>query len=85
MQVFTIPAALERKYKGSGHALAASVDGQLVDLIYVHDVCPGFYSGDAAQLPALVAGDQLGPTVRQLQALGSVHVGMCSCWEFIEL
>ncbi|WP_281178616.1 hypothetical protein [Polaromonas jejuensis] len=27
---------------------------------------------------------RLGPTVRHMQALGEVFVGMCSCYEFIE-
>lgn len=28
---------------------------------------------------------RLGSTVRRLQALGAVHVGMASSWEFVEL
>jgi len=31
------------------------------------------------------AREAAGPTVRELQALGDVHAGMCSSWEFCEL
>ena len=31
MNVFKVPDSLEGKYHGTGHALAATVDGQLVD------------------------------------------------------
>lgn len=81
MNVFKIPDALESKYRGSGHALAATVDGQLVDIVYLTDVLPDF-EGD---IERAMSDDRLAPTVRKLQALGSVHAGMLGSWEFCEL
>ena len=40
---------------------------------------------DDASLPAVLNDARLGPTVRLLQSTGEVFVGMCSCWEFVEL
>lgn len=89
MNVFKIPDTLADKYNGAGHALAATVNGQLVGLVYLRDVLPELeLESDTAdgQLDAAMLSDaRLGPAVRQLQALGDVHVGMCSCWEFVEL
>lgn len=81
MNVFKVPTSLESKYHGSGHALAATVDGQLVDIVYLADALPDF-EGD---IEAAMTDDRLAPTVRKLQALGSVHAGMLSVWEFCEL
>ena len=91
MNIFKIPDALAGKYHGAGHALAATVNGHLVGLVYLRDVLPELElesESDAAdgRLDAAMLSDaRLGPAVRQLQALGDVHVGMCSCWEFVEL
>lgn len=87
MNIFKIPDALADKYHGAGHALAATVNGQLIDLVYLRDALPDVdLEDDLGKLDAtLLSNAHLGPTVRRLQALGSVHVGMCSCWEFVEL
>lgn len=86
MNVFKVPDSLASKYHGAGHALAATVNGQLVDIIYIHDVLPD-YAGflDKAGLRQAIHRPELAPTVRHLQALGQVHIGMLSCWEFCEL
>ena len=81
MQVFKVPGSLADKYHGAGLALAAIVQGQLVGLVYITDVLPDF-SGNAQEA---INDPLLGPTVRQLQALGQVSVGMCSAWEFCQL
>jgi hypothetical protein len=81
MNVFKVPDSLEGKYHGTGHALAATVDGQLVDIVYLADVLPDF----DGNIEAAMTDDRLAPTVRKLQSLGSVHAGMLSCWEFCEL
>lgn len=89
MNVFKIPDSLEKKYHGAGHALAATVNGEMVDLVYLRDVLTDVdLQDDALGVPvtvSTVSDPRLGPTVRRLQALGSVHIGMCSCWEFVEL
>lgn len=84
MNVFKVPESLASKYHGAGYGLAATVDGQLVDIVYLVDVLPDF-SGDRADLHAALTDQRLAPTVRMLQALGSVHAGMLSAWEFVEL
>lgn len=85
MNVFKIPDSLAEKYHGCGHALAASVGGELVGLVYLADALPDFDADEPGALLAALDSPALAPTVRQLQALGAVHVGMCSAWEFCEL
>ena len=85
MNVFPIPDALAPKYHGAGHALAAVTGGQIVDLVYVEDVLPDYDPDASGALAAAINDDRLAPTVRRLQVLGAVSVGMCSAWEFVEL
>lgn len=82
--VFKIPDALEAKYHGCGIALASVTGGVIVNLVYLGDVLEDF-SGEQDDLPAVLNDERLGPTVRLLQSTGEVFVGMCSCWEFVEL
>jgi len=84
MNVFKVPDALASKYHGAGYALAATIAGQLVDLVYLEDVIQEF-DGSRAAAQAAIIDARLSPTVRSLQALGSVHLGMLSSWEFVEL
>ncbi len=85
MTVLKIPEALARKYHGSGHAMVAVTGGQVVDLVYLEDALPDFDPDAPNALVQALADERLGPSVRQLQALGRVSFGMLSCWEFIEL
>lgn len=85
MKVYPIPEALADKYRGAGHALAAITGGQLIDLVYIGDALPDYDPDQRGALQAALNDDRLGPTVRRLQALGQVSVGMCSAWEFVEL
>lgn len=82
--VFKIPTALEAKYHGTGIALASVTSGVIVNLVYLRDELEDF-SGEQADIPAALNDDRLGPTVRLLQSTGKVFVGICSCWEFVEL
>jgi hypothetical protein len=84
MRTFKIPDALEDAYRGAGAGLAASVDGELVAIVYIDDIIPNF-SGEIADLPDAVLDPMVVPTVRYLQTLGKVHVGMMSGWTFTEL
>lgn len=81
MKSYPIPKTLGHKYHGSGHALAAVIDGQLVDIIYVRDVLPKF----DGNIMAVLKNKKLGRASRYLSALGSVSVGMVSNGEFVEL
>lgn len=92
MKTYPIPDATASQYRGADYALAASAGGQLVALRYLADLAPeldaplsegGAVARQAAQ--RWIASDAAGPAVRELQALGDVHVGMCSSWEFVEL
>lgn len=82
--VFKIHKALEAKYHGTGIALASVTGGVIVNLVYLRDALEDF-SGEQADIPAALNDNRLGPTVRLLQSTGEVFVGMCSCWEFVEL
>lgn len=84
VKVFKVPDTLASKYHGSGYALAATLNGQLIDIVYLEDVLTDFDGTRGAMLAAM-SDDRLGPTVRKLQALGQVHAGMLSGWEFVEL
>lgn len=82
--VFKIPDALEAKYHGCGIALASVTGGVIVNLVYLRDVLEDF-DEEQDGVRAALTDDRLGPTVRLLQSTGEVFVGMCSCWEFVEL
>lgn len=92
MKTYPIPEAVAGQYHGAGYALAATAGGQLVALRYLADVAPDLDEplADGGQMARAavqrwIASDAAGPTVRELQALGDVHAGMCSSWEFCEL
>lgn len=85
MTVHKIPDTLAHKYHGAGHALVAVTGGRVVDLVYMADALPDFDPDAPGALTAAVADHRLGPSVRQLQAIGKVSVCLLSCWEAIEL
>lgn len=84
MPVYKVPESLASKYHGAGYALAATAGGQLVDIAYLEDLLPEF-DGSSAEARAAMLDPRIGPTVRHLQAQGTVHAGMLSCWEFVQL
>jgi hypothetical protein len=90
--VYVIPQTLASQYNGCGWALAASVGGQIVALRYIDDVASDEVA-DAVRdggprapffLRQWLNTNEAGQVVRELQALGGLHVGMCSAWEFVE-
>ena len=83
MKVFKVPDDLAEKYSGAGHALAASRDDRLVDIIYIGDILPDF--DEETDLADVINDERIGPHVKWLQAQGNVHIGMLSCGEFVEL
>lgn len=92
MKTYHIPEATASQYHGAGYALASTTGGQLVALRYLADIAPELdepltEGGQTARAAVQnwIKSDAAGPTVRELQALGQVHVGMCSAWEFCEL
>lgn len=84
-QVFPIPESLADKYHGAGHALAAVTGGQGVGLIYLRDSLPDYADGSTVALAVALDDARLAPAARELQALGEVCAGTCSCWEFVVL
>lgn len=83
-----ITDAVAHQYHGAGWALAAIVGGEVVAIRYIADIAPeideqldtdhaSFFIRQWLNAPAAA------PHVRELQALGSVSVGMCSAWEFV--
>ena len=92
MNTHVIPESLSHQYHGAGWALAAITGGRLIALRYVSDLAPELdddliEGGNTARaaVQKWFASDAAGPAVRELQALGEVSVGMCSCGEFVEL
>jgi hypothetical protein len=91
--IYKIPEGLAPQYHGSGWALAAVAGGQLVKLVYLADASPTF--DQMMQQPGadnhgvffarqVLQTPELGPVIRELQALGQISVGMLSGWEFVE-
>lgn len=82
---------IEQKYHGAGYALAAHDGARVLDLIYLGDVLPDFDlpdgppSAQADRLQAVLLDDRLRPAIEQLRPQGTVSIGMCSCYEFVEL
>lgn len=87
MAVFTVSgnAALEGKYKGAGYAIGAITGDQLIDFAYLQDILDVSDIEGPDDVVPLLDDPRLGPTVRHMQALGDVSVGMLSCYEFVEL
>ena len=81
-QVYKIPDALENKYQGVGHVLAAVFERQIIDIRYFRDILPDFAPDS---FPSFLTDDRLAPTIRELSVLGEISVGMCGEWEFAEL
>jgi hypothetical protein len=93
-RVFAIPKSIEQKYHGAGWALAAIAGDQLVDIRYLSDVAAeqvneAIEAADGAHAAFFVrqwiGTPEAGRIVRELQALGEVSIGMCSCFEFIQM
>lgn len=83
--IYKIEGSIEDKYQGAGIALAAVTGGRVVGLAYLRDVIDDLDESDLIAVKQALVDSRLGPIVRELQALGDVSVGMCSCYEFIEL
>ena len=83
MKVYKIQGAVTNKYRGPGPALAAIVGGKIINLVYVRDVIEGMDEEDEDSVANALVDVRLGPTIRELSALGEVFVGMCSSHEFI--
>jgi len=88
---YPIPDILDNAYQGSGWAMAAILDEQVVALRYLADVAPAIADQVAEGGPHadFFLRQWLGTTeaahlVRELQVLGRVCFGMCSGREFIE-
>lgn len=92
MPAIKIPDSLASQYHGSGWALAAIAGGQIVALRYIADVARPEIADKIADggpharmfVRAWLGTAEAGSVIRELQALGDVTVGMCSCWEFLE-
>lgn len=93
MKTYPIPDTLADQYHGSGWALAAIAGGQPVALRYLNDMAGDDWLEQIEQMGAhgqmivrqWLETAEAGRHVRELQALGDVSAGMCSCWEFVEL
>ena len=93
LKTYPIPKALASQYHGAGYALAASVNGQLVAIAYARDHATSEIAdhiedgGTHGQFffKQWLDTPEAAPIVRELQAKGQLHAGMCSSWEFVKL
>lgn len=87
MVSYSVPEALEGVYRGAGMALAASSEGRLLALRYLRDLLPDVDSLECDASGQVDVGildnPRIAPTVRELRALGQVHLGVCCGWEFM--
>lgn len=89
MTTYPIPESLADTYRGAGWAVAAVLNGQVVALRYIEDTAPAiaeqlYGECDVFFIRQWLDTAEASQVVRELQVLGKVSVGMCSCWEFIE-
>ena len=79
----------DENYKGSGYALAVSKNGNIVDYKYLHEIHDDFYFEDTAtlqsNLASLTADERVKPIIADYVEKGDIHIGMVSCFEFVEL
>ena len=73
-----------RPAAGTGQATFDSLRPFRIGLGQISDLIEGGSIARAA-VQKWIASDAAGSAVRELQALGDVSVGMCSCGEFVEL
>lgn len=99
MNTYKIPEPIHPQYHGAGYAMAATQNGEVIKLTYLRDIFEEFddYNGDdgddtppdqaaiTAYLQTYLTNPAIEPTLRELNALGNVSFGMCSCYEFCEL
>ena len=76
------------KYKGPGVALAACVNDEVVDLVYLIDIFPDFDGTVNSQksvslLANLMEDARAKPSIKQLEAKGRVLTGTCGDKDFM--
>lgn len=94
MNVYKISELAYGQYDGLGHALVAVSDDEVIKIVYIRDIIDDEYysSGDDelgiftdADLLRFLKHPEVEKTAKDLARYGSVHFGMLSCYEFIEL
>lgn len=84
--VYKIKENMHGKYRGCGYALVASLNDEILDIVYLRDIIEDFDDEDFTDNhEEILTDNKMAPTIRYLSSLGNVSVGMCSCYEFIEL
>ena len=93
MTTYKITDAVEHQYHGSGWALAAITNNEVVALRYLSDIATDEVNRSIQEseihAPLFVKTwldtNEASNVVRELQAIGEVSIGICSCWEFTEM
>lgn len=93
--VWKVPAELHSKYHGCGYAMGAIKNDKLVEIQYFTDLDDSFYFDDEIlqelgisqeqRLEQIASDLKVGQAAIFLNTIGNVHVGMLSCFEFVEL
>lgn len=92
---YSIPESLYPQYHGAGYAMIAIKNDELIAIKYLRDIDPDFDFDDDdlegngltvhEHLKSLTQDQRIGNMGKLLNTLGNVHIGMMSCYQFIEL
>lgn len=91
---YDVPENLHVQYHGAGYALVAIKDDVLVAIQYLRNIDGEFDFDDDDlecgesvhdRLKNIIADDRVGHVSKLLNSLGNVHIGMMSCYQFIEM
>lgn len=94
LQVFDVPETMYQQYHGAGYALVATNGGVLSAIKYLSDIDPDFDFDDddleegesvKDRLEAIISDERIGNFSKLLSSFGHVHIGMMSCYQFVEL
>jgi hypothetical protein len=92
VNALAIPEALYEKYSGAGYGMVSVLNGVIVDLVYFETIDDSFFidpefcsDAQMKKLGEIIDDPKVGESVRYLQSLGEVFVGIFSCYEFCEL
>lgn len=95
LNVWNVPPELAAQYHGCGYALIAIKDDKIKAIVYLSDIDESFYFDDEIldelnlteqeMLEQIINDLKVGQVSKHLETIGSVHIGMMSSYEFVEL
>lgn len=88
--VYDVPEQLHSKYRGAGYAIGVTHNGVLIDIKYLTAISLDFeidseLEDAKTRLEEIINDPRLGEVVVDMNKHGLVHIGMLSCYQFVEL